>query len=524
MQIADETEGEPRKLPEIRRTNAAGEKGVAHGSHSASGSCLSCDGNVAVAESRPLFCLRTLRFTQSVNSRSETFMSILTASVGEEVLRDNLVPLQVQPGDYDPLLQMVGTAHYVLLGEASHGTDEFYRARCEVTRRLIEEKEFSAVAVEADWPDAYRLNRYVRGEGNDRSAREALDDFKRFPTWMWRNTAMLEFIEWLREHNLSLRPDLQTGFYGLDLFSLYASMAEVLDYLEQVDPAAAKAARHRYSCFDHLGADSETYGYRAGLGLTPSCEKAVLRQLMEMKEREADYSRLDGRAAADEFFFAEQNARLVRNAEAYYRSLFRGRPSSWNLRDAHMAETLRELVGHLRRVRSGPRPDVRVAVWAHNSHLGDARATEMGRHGELNLGQLVREKHEHDALLVGFTTHHGTVSAASEWGGAVERKRVRPALEGSYEALFHETGTPRFFLNLRDDRPLRESLLEERLERAIGVIYLPQSERVSHYFQTSLPRQFDAVLHFDETHALEPLETTPSWLGAEAPETYPTGL
>ena len=435
-----------------------------------------------------------------------------------KALRETAYPMAGSARDYDPLIGRIGEARFALLGEASHGTHEFYYERAEITKCLIAEKNFTAVAVEADWPDAYRLNRYVRGASDDVDAAEALADFRRFPTWMWRNTVMVEFIEWLRAHNDALPPGTEkVGFYGLDLYSLHASLKAVLRYLEKVDPEAAKRARERYSCFDHVGEDTQGYGLMTRLNLSKSCEEEVVRQLLEMQRRAADYVRRDGRLAEDELFYAEQNARLVKNAEAYYRSVFLEEVSSWNLRDRHMAETLDALAAHLGR--KGGR--AKIAVWEHNSHLGDARATEMGQRGELNVGQLTREKYGNEAVLVGFTTHHGTVTAASDWGEPAERKRVRPALAGSYEALFHAAGRDRFLLIVNDSDRLAQQLGVARLERAIGVIYRPETERQSHYFRARLPSQFDAVLHFDETRAVKPLETTEEWEAGELPETFP---
>jgi erythromycin esterase-like protein len=423
--------------------------------------------------------------------------------------------------DYDALLELAGGARFVLLGEASHGTHEFYRERAEITKRLITEKGFTAVAVEADWPDAYRVNRYVRGESDDRDAREALGGFRRFPTWMWRNTVVVEFVEWLRAYNAALPAGAtRVGFYGLDLYSLYTSIEAVLGYLERVDPEAARRARARYSCFEHFGEDTTAYAYASAYGAAESCEPAVVEQLVELRRRAAELASRGGGVARDEFFYAEQNARLVKNAEEYYRSMFRGRVESWNMRDGHMAETLDALDAHL----SSEGAAARVAVWEHNSHLGDARATELGASGEWNVGQLVRERHARESLLVGFTTHRGTVTASSDWDEPGRRKRVRPALEGSYEALFHEAGPERFMLNLRDEGRARELLRLPRLERAIGVIYRPETERLSHYFQARLAEQFDAVLHFDETGAVEPLEPGAHWESDEPPETYPTGF
>jgi erythromycin esterase-like protein len=436
-----------------------------------------------------------------------------------EGMRQHACPLTGATADYAALLERIGEARLVLLGEASHGTHEFYRERAEITKRLIAEKAFTAVAVEADWPDAYRVNRYVRGVGAEESAVDALAGFKRFPTWMWRNVDVLDFVEWLRAHNDAIGGNAgPSGFYGLDLYSLHASIAAVLAYLDKVDPEAAQRARYRYACFEHLGEDPQSYGYAASFDLGASCEDEVISELVDLRRRAAEYAARDGRVAADEYVYAEQNARLVKNAEEYYRTMFHGRISSWNLRDRHMAETLEALVSYLECQVSHPK----VVVWAHNSHLGDARATQMGEAGELNLGQLVRQRYGRDALLIGFTTYQGTVTAASTWGGPAEYKRVRPALPDSYEALFHELGLPRFLLVLGNDA-LR-ALRQPRLERAIGVIYLPETERISHYFEAQLADQFDAVLHFDTTRAVEPLERTAEWEHGQVPETFPSGI
>ncbi|HEY2931934.1 MAG TPA: erythromycin esterase family protein [Acidobacteriota bacterium] len=422
--------------------------------------------------------------------------------------------------DYDPLLELIGESRFVLLGEASHGTHEFYRERALITRRLIEEKGFAAVAVEADWPDAYRVNRFVRDESDDKTAADSLSGFRRFPEWMWRNADVLDFVDWLRQYNDARPVERRVGFYGLDLYSLHASIQAVLQYLDKVDPDAAARARHRYSCFEHFGQDTQAYGYATGLGLTQSCEQAVVKQLIELRQRAAEYARRDGRVAADEYFFAEQNARLVKNAEHYYRTMFRGEASSWNLRDSHMTETLDALFRYL----SAQSP-ARIVVWEHNSHLGDARATEVGGRGEFNVGQLVRDRYGSAAVLVGFTTYGGTVTAASNWDGPAERKRVLPALPESYEFLFHAAGAPRFLLRFRGIRgDWVEELQEPRLERAIGVIYRPDTERASHYFYAKLPSQFDAVLHFDQTRAVVPLEYGSHWKSGEVPETFPSGM
>ena len=436
------------------------------------------------------------------------------------VIRERAVRLGGGPRDYDALLAGIGDARIVMLGEATHGTHEFYRERALITRRLIEQKGFTAVAVEADWPDAYRVNRYVRGAGTDEDAMDALAGFGRFPTWMWRNAEVLDFIGWLRSHNDTQPADRRAGFYGLDLYSLRTSIEAVLAYLDKVDPEAARRARTRYACFDQFGDEMQAYGYAAEVGLTPTCEREVVAELLALQRRRAEYASRDGRVAADEFFYASQNARLVRNAEAYYRTMFRGRVEPWNLRDQHMSETVRELLTFLDRLR----PGARLVLWAHNSHLGDARATDMSHIGELNVGQLVRHYYGAAAVNVGFTTHHGTVTAASEWDAPAERKHVRPALAGSYEKLFHDAGIPRFMLPLRSDPVLASALEGPHLERAIGVIYLPETERQSHYFHARLPQQFDFVIHIDETRAVEPIERTARWESGELAETYPSGL
>ena len=429
--------------------------------------------------------------------------------------------LQGGASDYDPLLELIGDARFVLLGEATHGTHEFYQQRALITERLIREKGFTAVAVEADWPDAYRVNRYVRGEGGDNDAIDALGGFKRFPSWMWRNTDVVDFVDWLRAWNERQARLARTGFYGLDLYSLFTSMAEVLRYLDQVDPDAAVDARRRYACFDHYGDDSQQYAYAAGIAHSESCQPQVVAQLHAMRQRAGAAVQHDATAASDALFHAQQNAQLVKNAEQYYRTMFHDRVSSWNLRDRHMFDTLDALADHLGRTRAQP---PRIVVWEHNSHVGDARATEVGRLGEWNVGELSRKRYGESACLIGFFTYDGWVTAASSWDGPAERKQVLPALPGSYEDVFHQTGLGDFMLSLRPGSAAHELLLKHRLERAIGVLYMPRTERQSHYFSSQLPRQFDAILHFDTTSAVEPLEPASHWETGDAPETYPVGL
>jgi erythromycin esterase-like protein len=437
-----------------------------------------------------------------------------------DLIREKAVGLDNAADVSDEILALVGDARFVLIGEASHGTHEFYKYRAEITKRLIEEKNFAAVEVEADFPDAYRVNRFVRGEGTDRTALESLAEFERFPLWMWRNTEVLEFVEWLENHNAPLGINEKIGFYGIDLYSLHSSMEAVLKYLDQVDKEAARRARYRYSCFEHYGEDAQHYGYAASFDVSKSCEDEAVNQLVDLQKRAFTYMNRDGFVARDEYFFAEQNARLVINAEEYYREMFRGRVSSWNLRDRHMTETLTALAAHLEMQNQPPK----IVVWAHNSHLGDARATDMQERGEWNVGQLVREQFPDETINIGFTTFTGTVTATSNWDEPARLKRVREGLNNSFERLFHQVGIPGFFLNLRDEGLKKALGGEKLLERAIGVIYRPETERVSHYFYTDLPRQFDGVIHFDRTRALEPLDKVASWSHEDAPETFPEGI
>jgi erythromycin esterase-like protein len=421
--------------------------------------------------------------------------------------------------DYDRLIELAGTARFVLIGEASHGTHDFYATRAELTRRLIAEKGFRILALEADWPDMLRVHRHVSGRTNEISAAAVLGDFRRFPAWMWRNTVMVEFIDWLRGWNLQpARKNDRAGIFGMDLYSLHASMESVLGYLDKADPAAARRARQRYSCFDHFDKDPQAYGYATTRGNSESCETEVVAQLVELRRKYGESMNHSGQVAKDELFYAQQNARLVANAEGYYRSMFRGHEESWNLRDKHMTETLAALVGHFDGGHS------KVIVWAHNSHLGDARATDMSARGEWNVGQLTRERFGERVFGIGFSTYSGTVTAARDWGDPAECRIVRPGLPDSYEELFHATEIPRFWLPLREDNAATKLLHQRRLQRAIGVIYRPETERQSHYYEACLPQQFDAMIHLDETHALEPLERNSEWDQGELPETYPEGL
>jgi len=428
--------------------------------------------------------------------------------------------LEGRASDYDTLLAMAAGKRFVLLGEATHGTREFYRMRADITQRLILEQGFDTIAIEGDWPDTSRVNRFILGESTEDAA-AALGDFERFPEWMWRNCEMRDFIAWLRQHNMNAAAvtdtKTKTEIFGLDLYSLYRSADAVIRYLDSVDPKQAQLARERYARLDHVR-DAQSYGHDVARGLRPAAHEDVLRQLQELQQNALAYLEQDGPAAAEAQFIAERNATIVVNAEHYYRAMYGSRINTWNLRDSHMHDTLNSLASH----RQGQGGSGRMVVWAHNSHLGDARATDMHLHGEWNLGQLVREAERDEALLVGFTTYTGYVSAASNWDAPVEHKRVRPARAGSYEHLFHSTHLDRFFLPLTGPAalPLRDSMLE----RAIGVIYRPGTERTSHYFHAALAAQFDAVFHLDETEAVEPLEAPPHWHHREAAETYPFGL
>ena len=429
------------------------------------------------------------------------------------------------PGDVGALLPLIGNARFVLMGEATHGTQEFYRLRAELSRRLIVDKGFDAVAVEADWPAALRASRYAQGDDDDPAAEVALRGFQRFPRWMWRNTEVVDWLEWLRARNGSV-PEASThvGFYGLDLYSLRESMDAVLRYLDAADAEAAQRARARYGCFDELAHDPQAYGHAVHFGLRDDCRSAVVRQLLELCADAAGTLRSAGDAAPDELFYTQQNARVVREAEAYYRTMFDGRTDSWNLRDRHMMDTLRELDRHLSAQRGRP---ARIIVWAHNSHLGDARATDSLERGQWNLGQLVREADARpgESFLLGFTTHAGSVAAASDWDLPVEFKAIVPSRPDSVERLLHDSGLDRFMLPLRDASPaLRRALERRRLQRAIGVIYRPDTERWSHYFGASLARQFDAVIHLDRTQALTPLDRQPQAQHTAEPETFPSGI
>ncbi len=426
------------------------------------------------------------------------------------LLREVAEPFSsIEDAKLGPLLERIGHAKVVLLGEASHGTSEFYRMRARITQELISRLGFTLVAVEADWPDACWIDRYVRHAEQPPASGEP---FRRFPTWMWRNREVAEFVEWLRTHNGAIAdPAGRTGFYGLDLYSMYGSIGAVLDYLDRVDPSAAQIARERYACLTPWSGDPAAYGHAALTERQRSCEGPVVAILMDLLDQRLEYARRDG----ERFLDAVQNARLVANAERYYRVMYYGSVASWNLRDQHMFDTLAMLLDF--------RPGAKAVVWEHNSHIGDAAATEMGLRGEHNVGRLCRQAYGEAAYLVGFGTDHGTVAAAANWDEPMEVMRVRPAHPDSYERICHQSEVPAFLLPLREPaRPeVREELIPARLERAIGVIYRPETERASHYFQASLPHQFDEYVWLDATTAVTPLGARQ--VGG-VPDTYPFGL
>ena len=415
----------------------------------------------------------------------------------------------IETADLNTLMERIGSARVVLLGEATHGTSEFYRMRECITRDLIVKKGFRFVAIEADWPDAARVDHYVRHFQYPPSEWTA---FARFPTWMWRNTKVRDFVSWLRMHNGTVERNERVAFHGLDLYSLYDSIRSVLNYLDEVDPESARVARERYGCLTPWQRDPATYGHAALTGSYPTCESEVVRTLTDLLAKRRAYAEHDG----ERFLDAEQNARLVANAERYYRIMYYGSRASWNLRDSHMFATLKNLL-------SFHGADSKAVVWAHNSHIGNAAATEMAARGEHNIGQLCREEFGDQAYLIGFGTHSGTVAAASDWGGPMEVKKIQPSLPNSYEQLCHATGLARFMLGLRgrDDLCGPSGLGKPRLERAIGVIYRPETERASHYFQANLPQQFDEYVWFDDTHAVTPLDTAEI---KGLPDTYPFGV
>lgn len=434
----------------------------------------------------------------------------------KETTEEQLVELlrrsaTVLPGIDDPAFadafDQFADARVVLIGEASHGTSEFYRARAAITRRLIERHGFTIVAAEADWPDAAKIDRYVRQQQPPAWVEEG---FKRFPTWMWRNQEVADFARWLRNHNDAQPAERRVEFRGLDVYSLGASIQEVLGYLDRVDPDAAATARRRYGCLGPWHDEPAVYGHNVMRG-EPSCEAAVVEQLRALLDQRLEYMKKDGCS----FFNAEQNARVVLAAEQYYRAMYQGSAESWNLRDRHMFDTLQALLKHRG-------DDAKAVVWAHNSHIGNAASTSMGWGGEFNIGELCRTAFGRDAVLLGMGTDRGLVAAADNWDEPMQIQQVRPSRPDSWEQLFLRAGLPASLTSWRDDTPLREALARPRLERAIGVIYRPATERQSHYFQAILSEQFDALLWFEQTNAVQPIG--PQQIDDQSvPDTYPFG-
>jgi len=424
------------------------------------------------------------------------------------LIRENLHPIRGEKDDFNLLIERIGDAQFVLLGESTHGTHEFYKARREITWRLIKEKGFTAVAIEAGWSFASPLNRYI--QLNDAmTIMEALADFKRYPGWVWRNKDTLEFINQLKDYNAAFQGNsTKIGIYGLDLYGLYSSIDKVTGYLDKYDAQAAKRARLRYSCFDSFDKDPQKYANAASADPSISCESEAEEQLLDLNQNAFEYLNRNISDAQKEFFNAQQNARLIKNAEKYFRALYEheeNSPHSWNLRDRHMMEMLEALVQYIETSKNNNK----VVVWAHNSHVGNAEASDMSRRGELNIGQLLRKRYGSKAVLIGFVTNTGSVIASSTWGGLVEHKQLLPALEESYAALFHKENVPCFYLILNENQELATYLNRERLQRAVGVIYLPDTERKNHYDHARLADQFDAVIYFDKTSAVEPLDKMP---------------
>jgi len=421
------------------------------------------------------------------------------------------MPLQVA-SDLDPLLEQIGDAHFVLLGEASHGTSEYYTWRTAISQRLIREKGFSFIAVEGDWPDCYHVNRYIKGlpdAGTD--ARQALQTFRRWPTWMWANEEIVTLTEWLHDWNRTMTEESKVGFYGLDVYSLWDSLYAILGYLHRTDPASLPVAWKAFRCFEPHGEDAQAYA-RATRFVSNSCEDEVIDLLRQMLRKTRKYE-ADGREG---HFQAEQNALVVKNAEAYYRAMVRGGPESWNIRDRHMNETLDRLMRH-------HGPEAKAIVWEHNTHIGDARYTDMADDDMVNVGQLVREGHSAEGVvLVGFGSYQGTVIAGSEWEAPMEVMEVPPAGQGSWEAILHQAAGGNRMLLFEDVEPESE-LMGSRGHRAIGVVYHPHFEHLGNYVPTVLPRRYDAFLYIDETQALHPLPVQPEER-EEVPETYPSGV
>lgn len=439
---------------------------------------------------------------------------VQTAEVGPELVETlrrhaESLPDPANLDEFGSFFDRFGDARVVLLGEATHGTSEFYRARAAITRRLIERHGFTLVAVEADWPDAARIDDYVRHQ----APRPRLGDpFIRFPTWMWRNMEVLAFADWLRGYNELLAEDCRISFHGLDIYSLGESIHAVLSYLQKFDPDAAELARKRYACLTPWQNDPAAYGRAVREGRLADCESGAVAQARALLDKRLELLEGDGEA----WFDAVQNARIVRSAERYYRAMYVSSAESWNLRDRHMFQTLQALMTHYGH-------DAKAVIWAHNSHIGNASSTAMGWQGEFNIGELCRMAYGDEAVLIGFGTDKGTVAAADDWGGEMRIMDVRAARPDSYEHAFRRTGLARTLTDwrTRGRADLVRQLSQPMLERAIGVVYRPQTERLSHYFEAVMAEQFDAWVWFEETRAVTPIgRERPSG----APETWPFGL
>lgn len=428
--------------------------------------------------------------------------------------------------DIDPLLAQITESgvRYALLGEASHGTSEFYTVRTEITKRLITQKQFSFIAVEGDWPDCYNVNRYVKGipDSGD-NAYEVLHAFNRWPTWMWANREVVALVEWLRDYNKNLSEDRKVGFYGLDVYSLWESMEAVIGFLQRVDPGAIKSAIEAYRCFEPYGRNVEDYA-RATAFVPESCEDEVIDMLVSLRNKASQYGR-DGVGRREEYFNAEQNAIVVRDAELYYRKMMQGGTLTWNIRDKHMVYTLKRLMEFYGKDHS------KSIVWAHNTHIGDARQTDMANADMVNIGQLVREyENERNVILVGFGTYRGTVIAAREWGEMMHKMYVPAAVKGSWESFIHTlTNSRNTLIIFADDTGEKNKELIEQMasmrkgQRAIGVVYNPEYEMYGNYVPTNLIKRYDAFLYIDRTHHLHPLHM-PEVQDEDLPETFPSGL
>ena len=441
-----------------------------------------------------------------------------------KLIQDHMIPIDPHNLEAwgDHVAACLAEKDIVLIGETTHGTQEFYKYRALITRKLIEDHHFNMVAIEADWPDTYQANCYVKGLKEFENELDALSGFKRFPTWMWRNHEVVAFLSWLKKFNdIQPSPEQKVGFYGLDLYSLHASIEAVLTYLWETDHEAAKRATLRYSCFDHKDKDAQEYGFSTAYGLREGCQEEAVRQLVELERTKYQNYQDDEILTKENFFSALQNARSVKSAEAYYRSMFELPSFSWNLRDRHMFEMLASLINYFN---SALRTPAKTIIWAHNSHIGNAAATEMARRKELNIGQLLKKKYGEQAFLLGFSTYKGTVTAAEEWGKSAKSMGVTPALEESWEHIFHQVSTNQFSLFF-DKQEVKNALdsISPKLQRAIGIIYKPETERYSHYFYSNISSQFDGIIHIDATTALSPLDTA-SLKDEEPPETFPNAL